>query len=383
MYRRLINPSGGKSFFLFGPRGTGKTTWVKQRFPQSLYFDLLESKTYTDLLARPGLLEEFIPENFPDYVVLDEIQRIPQLLNEVHRLIESKKFKFVLTGSSPRKLRRGGHNLLAGRALVNYMYPLTAVEMGGDFNLKKAAVTGMLPSAQQGDYQEYLKSYLKTYLDQEVLQEGLTRNLAAFSRFLEVASFSQGQVLNVSGVAREAAIERTTVTGYFNILQDLLIGYLVAPFTKRAKRRLVSHPKFYYFDVGLYRAIRPLGPFDTPQEIGGISVETLVFQQLAAVNDLMRLGYKIYYYRTATGIEVDFVLYGAGGIIAIEVKSTDRYKPEMIVGLKRFALDYPEAKLYLFYAGGRKLYIGNITVLPLTYALGQLPEILDARKGSQ
>jgi len=376
MYHRLINPPENNSLFLFGPRGTGKTTWTKQHFPQALYFDLLESGTYKDLLANPGRLEEYIPTNFHDYVIIDEVQRVPELLNGVHRLIESKKLKFILTGSSARKLRRGGHNLLAGRALTYRMYPLTAIEMGTDFDVKKAMITGMLPLAQISNHGEYLKSYIKTYLDQEILQEGLTRNLAAFSRFLEVASFSQGQILNVSNVAREAAIERTTVIGYFNILQDLLIGYMIPPFTKRAKRRLVSHPKFYYFDVGLYRAIRPMGPYDTPQEIGGISVETLVCQQLIAVNDLMKLNYKIHYYRTATGTEVDFIMYGERGIIAIEVKSNNTYRPEMIAGLKRFALDYPEAKLYLFYTGDRKLYIGNITVLPLTIALHNLSELL-------
>ena len=208
------------------------------------------------------------------------------------------------------------------------------------------------------------------------MQEGLTRNLTAFSRFLEVASFSQGQVLNISNVAREAEIERTTVIGYFTILQDLLIGYLIPPFTKRAKRRLVSHPKFYFFDVGVYRAIRPMGPYDTPQEIGGISMETLVCQQLVAVNDLLKRDYTVYYYRTATGVEVDFVLYGVHGIIAVEVKSSDTYKPEMISGLKRFALDYPEAKLFLLYSGEKKLYDGNITVLPLTYALSNLHTLI-------
>ena len=331
-------------------------------------------------MAQPGRLEQYIPEGFGDYVVIDEVQRVPELLNEVHRLIENKKIKFILTGSSSRKLRRGGYNLLAGRALLHHMYPLTAIEMKGDFQWKKALIQGMLPRAQEPDFQDYLQSYIRIYLDQEIQQEGLTRRLDDFSRFLEVASFSQGQVLNISAVSREAEIKRMTVKGYFQILQDLLIGYLIPPFTKRAKRRLVSHPKFYYFDAGLYRAIRPMGPFDTPQEIGGASVETLVCQQLVAVNDLVKLGYKIYYYRTATGIEVDFVMYGARGVVAIEVKSSNVYKSEMVTGLRRFALDYPEAKLYPFYGGAEKLYIGNITVLPLTYALHRLPTLLSRVK---
>lgn len=362
--------------FLFGPRGTGKTTWVKEQFPAAVYLDLLESDQYTKLLARPSRIEQYIPQNFHDAVIIDEVQRVPELLNEVHRLIESRSIRFVLTGSSARKLRKGGHNLLAGRALTNTMYPLTALEMGKDFHPEQAVVRGMLPMAQFDDSARYLKSYIKTYLDQEILQEGLTRNLAAFSRFLEMASFSQGQVLNITSIARDASIERKVVEGYFDILRDLLIGYTIPPFTKRAKRRLVSHPKFYFFDPGVYRAIRPMGPFDTPQEIGGISLETLICQQFMAVNDLMQFGYTIYYFRTATGVEVDFVLYGARGIRAIEAKQGATFRPEMISGLKRFGADYPEAKLFLLYGGSQHLYVEDVTVLPVSDALFSLKELL-------
>lgn len=368
MYPRLLHPPGKQSVFLFGPRGTGKTTWVKYHFPRAVYIDLLETDLYTEFLARPSRIEQLIPEHSRGPVVIDEVQRIPELLHEVHRLIEARNIQFVLTGSSARKLRRGGHNLLAGRALKYRMHPLTAVEMGNDFDLKLAVVRGMLPMAQSTYADIYLKSYVKTYLDQEILQEGLTRNLAAFSRFLESASFSQGQVVNVSSVARDAAIERKVVEGYFTILEDLLIGYMIPPFTKRAKRRLVAHPKFYFFDAGVYRAIRPMGPFDTPQEIGGISLETLVCQQLIAVNDLLRLGYTLYYFRTATGTEVDFVLYGKLGIKAIEVKGSRTFRPEMLSGLKRFHEDYPEAKLFLLYAGNRPLFADGVAVLPVETA---------------
>lgn len=376
MYSRLLNISGGRSIFLFGPRGTGKSTWVKQTYPNALYFDLLETDVYKRLLAQPGRLEQYIPEGFRDYVVIDEVQRVPELLNEVHRLIENKKIKFILTGSSSRKLRRGGYNLLAGRALLHHMYPLTAMEMKEDFQWKKALIQGMLPRAQESDFQDYLQSYVRIYLDQEIQQEGLTRRLNDFSRFLEVASFSQGQVLNTSNVGRDAEIQRMTVKGYFRILQDLLIGYMVPPFTKRAKRRLVNHPKFYYFDPGVFRAIRPMGPYDNPQELGGICLETLVFQQLSAVNDLLNLGYTLHYFRTASGVEVDFVLYGERGIVGVEVKIGNHFNDTMIRGLKNFARDYPEATLYLFYGGEKKLYIGNITVLPLTYALPNLHTLL-------
>jgi predicted AAA+ superfamily ATPase len=369
MYARLLAPNKKNSVLLFGPRATGKTTWALNYYPDALKLDLLDSGTYRELLAKPNRLADYIPPDFKGQVLIDEIQRIPELLNEVHRLIESRKLIFILTGSSARKLRRKGHNLLAGRALSYHMHPLTALEMKEDFSVGRALVRGMLPMAQQEDYEKYLHTYVQTYLEQEILQEGLTRNLSAFSRFMEVASLSQGQVLNVSNVAREAGIERSVVTGYFEILRDLLIGYFLPPFTKKAKRRLISHPKFYYFDPGVYHAIRPTGPYDMPGELGGISLETLVHQQLNAVNDLLELGYKMYYFRTSTGVEVDFVLYGKKGIKAIEVKANDRFQDNMLSGLKNFSADYPEAKLYLLYGGTKKMYVDNVTILPIQEAL--------------
>lgn len=339
---------------------------------------MLDSETYKEFLAKPNRLANYIPPDFKGQVIIDEIQRVPELLNEVHRLIESLKITFILTGSSARKLRRKGHNLLAGRALNYHMYPLTAIEMKDDFSVEQALVRGTLPMAQQNNYEKYLQTYIQTYLEQEILQEGLTRNLSAFSRFMEVASLSQGQVLNITNVAREAGIERSVVSGYFEILRDLLIGYLLPPFTKKAKRRLVSHPKFYYFDPGIYHAIRPKGPYDTPKEVGGISLETLVHQQINAVNELLDLGYKMYYFRTASGIEVDFILYGKRGIKAVEVKATDHFQDNMLAGLKNFSRDYPEAKLYLLYGGTKKMYVDDITILPIQEALLTLDKWLES-----
>lgn len=368
MYPRLLAPNRKNSVLVFGPRATGKTTWALNYYPDALKFDLLDSETYKELLARPNRLADYIPPDFKRQVFIDEIQRIPDLLNEVHRLIESRKLVFVLTGSSARKLRRKGHNLLAGRALSYHMHPLTALEMGNDFSVERALSRGMLPMAQQEDYEKYLHTYVQTYLEQEILHEGLTRNLSAFSRFMEAASLSQGQVLNISNVAREAAIERSVVAGYFEVLKDLLIGYSLPPFTKKAKRRLISHPKFYFFDPGVYRAIRPMGPYDMPGELGGISLETLIHQQLNAVNDLLQLGYKMYYFRTSAGVEVDFVLYGKNGIKAIEVKATERFQDNMLDSLKKFRADYPISNCFLLYGGKQKMYVDGITVLPVQEA---------------
>jgi len=377
MYSRLIKTKNNKSFFLFGPRGTGKTTWVKKAFPAGVYIDLLESRLFNELLADPQRLENLIPKNFNNWIIIDEVQRIPELLNEVHRLIEKYKYKFILTGSSARKLRRKGQNLLAGRALTYLMHPLTAIELGQDFNSDHSLKFGHLPSVYvESDPEKYLESYIKTYLQEEIQQEGFTRNLGAFSRFLEAASFSQASILNVSEVARECAVERKVVENYFTILEDLLLAYRIPIFSKRAKRRLVSHPKFYFFDVGVFRTLRPMGPLDAPEEVGGISCESLFFQELKAVNDYYSLGYKIYYWRTSNNLEVDFVLYGRRGLKAFEIKRRRKISSKMLTGLKAFIKDYPESETYFIYGGDRQMSYGEINVMPFAEALKNLHKIL-------
>jgi len=377
MYSRLIKKPENKSFFLFGPRGTGKTTWARKSFSDAIYIDLLESRLYNDLLADPQRLDNLIPNNFNDWIIIDEIQKIPELLNEVHRLIEKYNYKFILTGSSARKLRRKGTNLLAGRAINRSIYPLTAMELGNDFKLSHSLVFGNLPSVYvESNPGDYLESYIKAYLVEEILQESLTRNLSGFSRFLEAASFSQGCVLNISEVARECAVERKVVESYFTILEDLLLAYRIPIFSKRAKRKLLSHPKFYFFDVGVYRTLRPMGPLDTPEEVEGISYESLFFQELKAVNDYYGLGYKIYYWRTGSNLEVDFVLYGNRGLKAFEIKRRNKIPSSEFRGLKAFIKDYPTAKAYFIYGGERQMSEGSIDVIPMEYALKNLPSIL-------
>ncbi|MCL4418203.1 MAG: AAA family ATPase [Actinobacteria bacterium] len=377
MYSRLIKSPDNKSFFLFGPRGTGKTTWVKQTFPNAVYIDLLESRLFNDLLADPQRLENFIPNNFNDWVIIDEVQKIPELLNEVHRLIEKYRYKFILTGSSARKLKRKGPNLLAGRALNYLMHPLTAIELGKEFNLNHSLLYGNLPSVYvESNPKDYLESYIKTYLQEEILQEGLTRNLGVFSRFLEAASFSQASVLNISEVSRECAVERKVVENYFVILEDLLLATRIPIFTKRAKRRLVAHPKFYFFDVGVYRTLRPMGPLDFPEEVEGISYESLFFQELNAINNYFGMRYKIYYWRTSNNLEVDFVLYGERGLKAFEIKRRGKISSSELRSLKAFLKDYPTSKAYFIYGGERRMSEGRIDIIPMEYALKNLPEIL-------
>jgi len=377
MYQRLISKIPEKSFFLFGPRGTGKTTFVKEKFKNALYFDLLKAETYNLLLANPSRLEDFIPKNFNDWIIIDEIQKIPRLLDEIHRLIEEKKLKFVLTGSSARKLRRGGINLLGGRAFILNMYPLTAIELGNDFKIEEYLNFGGLPAVYAtSEKSEYLKSYIQTYLQQEVAFEGLTRNLSAFSRFLEVASFSQGSVLNISEIGREAYINRKVVEDYFSILEDLLIGVRLPVFSKKAKRRLIKHNKFYFFDVGVYQALRPKGPLDDVRSLTGVALESLFFQNLRAVIDYFGFDYKIFYYRTVNGIELDFVIYGKRGIKAFEVKTKKDVFLRDLKPLKIFLDDYPIAKGYLIYGGKVRMNKEGIEIVPIEEALLTLPEIL-------
>lgn len=377
MYARTIRPPQQKSFFLFGPRGTGKSTWVRSVFKGSLYLDLLESELYNLLLASPQRLETMIPPGYEGWVVIDEIQRVPELLNEVHRLIENRGILFVLTGSSARKLRRKGTNLLAGRALTRRMHPLTAVELGRDFTVNHSLKRGQMPMTfSDPEPEAYLSSYIHTYLREEVQQEGLTRNLQAFARFLDVASFSQASPLNISEVARECNVNRKLAEEYFNILEDLLLAVRLPAFKKRAQRRLAVHPKFFLFDAGVYRAIRPKGILDRPEEIDGAALETLVFQELRAINDNFDLGYDLYYWRTANQMEVDFILYGERGLIAIEVKRTATLRNRDLSGLRAFCQDYPMARAILIYGGRYRRYEGNVEAVPIQEALPGLYDLL-------
>lgn len=350
---------------------------MRKHFPQGIYIDLLKTEVYTSLISNPSRLEDYIPPSFDDWILIDEVQRIPQLLNEVHRLIEEKGYLFVLTGSSTRSLRKRGTNLLAGRALTYHMYPLTVPELGERFHLEQGLNFGHLPSIfNESNPSLYLKSYIDTYLREEVLQEGLTRNISVFTRFLEVASFSQGSVVNMSAIARECHAHRKVVESYFQIVEDLLLGVRLPLFNKRAKRKLISHPKFYFFDVGVYRFLRPKGPMDFTESIDGVAIETLIFQELRAINDYFQLDYTLYYWRTQSGLEVDFVLYGPKGMVAIEVKRTTNVSQKDMKPLLEFGKDYPGSHLFIFYGGKEKMYRNNIHFIPLTMALQTLLEII-------
>lgn len=379
MFKRLLKLplDQQSSIFLFGPRGTGKTSWIKEHLSSALYIDLLEFSTYTTLSANPDRLENLIPPGYTDWIVIDEVQRVPQLLNEVHRLIENKKHKFLLTGSSARSLRARGVNLLAGRALLYHMHPLVIQELGAAFHLQSVLNYGLLPLAiHNHDALKYLEGYIEVYVRQEVMQEGLTRNIGSFSRFLEAASFSQGQVLNVSEISRELSLNRFTVASYFEVLEDLLLGVRISVFSQRAKRKVIAHQKFYFFDVGVYTVLRPKSLLDSQQEAEGAGLETIFFQSLSAINDYFELRYKIHFWRTLAGDEVDFVIYGPKGFHAFEIKRSAQVTPKSLKGLKHFGQDYPEAKLYMLYLGKHKEYHENIIAIPFEEALRELPKLI-------
>jgi predicted AAA+ superfamily ATPase len=372
---RRAPPAG--SFFLLGPRGTGKSTWVDAILPRALKVDLLKESTYAELLGHADRLEAMADAHGGGVVVIDEVQKLPSLLDEVHRLIEKRGLRFVLTGSSTRKLKRSGANLLAGRARTLTMHPFTASELGKQFDLAHAIRFGMLPSAWTGDEPgEYLKSYVGTYLREEVQHEALVRNLASFNRFLEAASFSQGGVLSAQAVASDCGINRKTVENHFDLLEDLLLAVRLPVFSRRATRKLTTHPKFYFFDAGVYRAIRPRGPLDTSEEIDGAAIETLVLEALRAENANHDLGYQVFFWRTADQKEVDFVLYGERGLHAFEVKRSSRFREGDIASLRLFCDDYPEAAGCLLYGGRQSYKFGSIDVVPLGEGLVGLADRL-------
>ena len=367
----------GQNCFLFGPRGTGKSTWLRDRLPDALYLDLLEPALHRSLNARPERLRELLAGSpRADTVVIDEIQRIPELLTVVHALIEGPTpRRFILTGSSARKLRRGGVDLLGGRAVQRTMHPFMAAELP-DFDLGRALETGLLPLVMAAaDPADVLGAYATLYLEQEVRAEGLTRNVGNFTRFLEAVSFSHGAQLNVSAVARECEVERKVVAGYVGILEDLLLAFRLPVFRKRAKRATVTHEKVYLFDAGVFRSLRPRGPLDRPDEIDGQALEGLVAQHLRAWAAYSRRDVEVFFWRTRGGTEVDFVVYGEPGLQAFEVKNAGKVYSGDLRALRAFREDYPEAETALLYRGRERLRIDGIWCLPVQEFLrGIVPE---------
>ena len=355
------------SFFLFGPRGTGKSTWLREARQGAIWVDLLDPEAQRIYQARPERLRELVagrPETVD--VVIDEEQKVPALLDVVHDLVEAnRRLRFVLTGSSARKLRRGSWNLLAGRLVEASLHPFMAAELGAAFSLQRALEIGLVPLVLGAPEPALtLRAYASLYLREEVQAEALVRDVGAFARFLEAISFSHGSLLNLAEVARECQVGRKTVEGYLGILEDLLLSFRVPVFSKRAKRNLVSHDKFFFFDAGVFRSLRPAGPLDRSEEIEGMALEGLVAQHLRAWIAYRACGAQLYYWRTKSGSEVDFVVYGPDIFSAIEVKRATKVHGKDLRALRAFREDYPEASVCLLYMGKERLTIDGISCIP-------------------
>lgn len=363
---RLLEPPEG-SFFLFGPRGTGKSTWLRHRFPQALFVDLLHPARYRELSARPELLAQLLAGSpHKECVVLDEVQRVPELLNVAHDLMEGEEpRRFVLTGSSARKLRRGGVDLLAGRAVLRHLHPFLAAEVP-DFRLEAALELGMVPLVRAApDPADTLRAYASLYLEEEVRTEGWVRNLGDFARFLEAVALSHACVLNISNIARECQVQRKTAAGYLEVLEDLLLCHRVPIFTRRAKRKTAAHPKLYLFDAGVFRALRPRGPLDQEADVLGPALEGLVAQHLRAWIDYGSGEHALCTWRTPGGTEIDFIVYGERGFWAVEVKRARRVRPADLRSLRAFGEDYPESRRILLYGGSDRIETDGVLCLPV------------------
>ncbi len=360
-YRRLIR-TPGQSFFLLGVRGVGKSTWARRQFPEAPRIDLLDEARYQDYLADPSLFAADLQSAPPgSWVVVDEIQRLPNLLNEVHRHIEERRLNFALLGSSARKLKASGVNLLAGRALHRTMHPLTPAELGDDFDLDAALDTGTIPLVWVADDRRaVLESYVRLYLREEVRAEGLVRNLPGFARFLPVAALYHGQVVNISGIARDCGVARATVQGYMDILEDTLLAFRLPAFQSRLRARERRHPKLYWLDPGLVRAVKRLhGPI-APEERGAL-LEGWVLHLLRAHGEQGGLFDQLHYWapHPANRTEVDFLLRRDGEFAAIEVKSQPRYHTGMLQGLRAIAELPGIVRRVLVYRGKRSFRTGD------------------------
>lgn len=336
------------SFFLFGPRGTGKSTWLKQNLTPAKIYDLLSLRDVLRLSRDPSILYDEVsslPKN--SWVIIDEVQRAPEVLSEVHRLIENCKIKFALSGSSARKLRRGGVNLLAGRAYTVNFFPFVSDEIQSEYETQRALQFGMLPLAvTEKDPQKFLMGYVDTYLEQEIKAEALVKDIGSFARFLEVAARQNGQITNTTNIARDAMVARQTVQGFFEILVDTLIGlWLPAWKLKRATKQVV-HPKFYFFDPGVVRAINHRLSFPLFDEECGALLETHILAEIRAYLNYHHLDYPLFFWSSHDGVEVDVFCETNKGFLGIEIKSTRTWRNEFSRGLMRLADELKPKKFF-------------------------------------
>lgn len=377
VYSRVLQPPAA-SFFLFGARGVGKSTWARLGYDRAHRIDLLDEALYQRLLAEPELFAGILRTvDEGQWVVVDEVQRIPSLLNEVHRFIEDRRLRFALLGSSARKLKTAGTNLLAGRALWKTMLPLVPEELGGDFDLEKTLRFGTIPLVWTADEpRATLEAYVQLYLREEIKAEALVRNLPGFARFLPVAALCHGQVVNVSSIARDAGAARTTIAGYLDILEDTLVAWRLRAFEAKLRVRERKHPKLYWVDPGLVRAVkRQLGPVGAEER--GALLEGWVHSLLRVYGQERDLFEEIHYWSPlqARGVEVDFLLRRDGELLAVEVKAARTYSRSQLGGLKAIGELPNVVRRILVYGGVDRLKVADgVEVWPVPHLLEMLAE---------
>lgn len=352
-----------ESVFLWGARQSGKSTLLKELFPDAIWFDLLLSDVYSKLLQNPEYLREVILANpKKKTIVIDEIQRLPILLNEVHWLIVNKNKQFILSGSSPRKILRSGANLLGGRALRYELYPLVSAEVP-NLDLNTALNQGLLPRHFLAkNPQRLLSAYIDNYLKDEIVAEAKIRNIAVFAKFLTAAAFSNGEIVNFTNIATDCGVSSPTIKEYFQILEDTLLGRFVPVYQKRPKRRVIQSPKFYFFDVGIVNHLLKRSKIEQGTELFGSAFEHFIYMELNAHRHYSGLDYSISYWRTASQIEVDFIL--GENEVAIEVKSSDNISERHLKGLKAFMEEYEVRQAIVVCTEPQARMVGNILILP-------------------
>lgn len=373
MYKRILSIESeyNDSAFLWGARQVGKTTWLTSQYPNCRVYDLLRPSEFERLLRRPEILSEELEDyGEGDTVIIDEIQKLPQLLDEVHSLIQRKNIRFILSGSSARKLKRLGTNLLGGRATREQMYPLVSAEIP-DFNLVRAVNNGMIPRHYmvQNPW-ERLRGYIGVYLSEEIREEALTRNLQTFSRFLEVAAQCNGEMLVYKNIAQDCGIDYRTVKEYFTILEDTLVGYLLPAFTATRKRKALTVPKFYFFDVGVTNYLTHRRGMTPGSDDFGHAFEHFIIQELIAYIGYNHVEERLSYWRSASGYEVDAVI--GEGRLAIEIKSSDEAKSRHTRGLKAFSEEYPDARLIVVSLDKYRRKMNDVEVFPALEFLDNL-----------
>ena len=373
MYSRILKleEAEDNSLFLWGARQTGKSTLLETLFPSARYYDLLKNEEFERLFRRPELLrEELENASADDLVIIDEVQKIPQLLDEVHWLMTNRKIRFILCGSSARKLKRIGANLLGGRALRTVLYPLVSAEIP-DFDLLRAIHNGMLPRHYTvQNPQRRLQAYIGDYLSEEIRAEALTRNLLSFTRFMEISAQCSGEMIVYKNIAQDCGVSANTVKEYFQILEQTMIGYLIPGFTATSKRRAISAPKFYYFDIGIVNYLLKRSNIAQGTEAFGHAFEHLIMQEIIAYLGYNYLDEKPAYWRTSGGYEVDCII--GNGRIAIEFKSCDEVKSRHTKGLKAFQEEYPQVRLIVVSMDKYKRIMGDVEIFPATEFLKEL-----------